>query len=61
MIAHLRPRMIAFLFTIAFSLQALGSVNALKHLNLPHPADPYLDPKDDPYNPLSLENQKDGT
>ncbi|KAH0587652.1 hypothetical protein H2248_006419 [Termitomyces sp. 'cryptogamus'] len=41
------------LLIAAYSLCLQGvSVTGLKHTSLPRPADPFLDPKDDPYNPL---------
>lgn len=43
---------VAYLFALIGALVSLESTIALSRDDLPRPADPYADPKHDPYNPL---------
>lgn len=43
---------VAYLLTLIGALVSLESIIALSRDDLPRPADPYADPKHDPYNPL---------
>lgn len=43
---------VAYLFALIGALVSLESIIALSRDDLPRPADPYADPKHDPYNPL---------
>jgi hypothetical protein len=44
--------LLILLSVIVGVLFLITRVEAASHTNVPHPADPFADPKNDPYNPL---------
>jgi hypothetical protein len=47
-----KPSFVACLSTLTAALTSLDSTVAISRGDLPRPADPYADPRHDPYNPL---------